>query len=217
MLQKTIRGFTCSLLCVTMLASVADSNAQNDTNTPAENHDPQILLQNKLKYYRTLYPEILIMNLEGGVDFPADMVALDLVLGYRPMSLDYEHPAELREDLPGATHYAYACRHDSRRVRSSDDGEVRGTAARPILDRLEGQALEHSIIVVIRFPFSVSTTTFEPVVHAIHAMTRTIGSPTTSAAPMASFTAVLIPREGSGGASSVAEARSSGEVAMLPT
>ena len=99
MLQKTIRVFACFVLCLTIVPSVSGSNAQNDTYRPAEIDQPPALLKKKLEYYRAQYPEMLIMNLEGGVDFPADIVALDLVLGYRPVSLDYEHPPELREDL----------------------------------------------------------------------------------------------------------------------
>ena len=99
MLRKTIRVFACFVLCLTFVASIPDSNAQNDTYKPVENDHPLTLLNKKLEYYRAQYPEILIMNLEGGVDFPADMVALDLVLGHQPVSLDYEHPAEQREDL----------------------------------------------------------------------------------------------------------------------
>ncbi len=91
MLQKIINVFACLVLCSGIFSSVAYSKAENDL--------PSILLNKKLEYYRAQYPEILIINLEGGVDFPADMVTLDLVLGHQPVSLDYDHPAEQREDL----------------------------------------------------------------------------------------------------------------------
>jgi len=79
------------VLCLAIVASVSEANTEND--------HPLTLLEKKLEYYRAQYPEILIINLEGGIDFPADIVALDLVLGFQPVSLDYEHSAEQREDL----------------------------------------------------------------------------------------------------------------------
>lgn len=91
MLQKTVTVLACFALCLPIFASITESSAEND--------HPPTLLNTKLTYYRAQYPEILIINLEGGVDFPADIVALDLILGFRPVSLDYEHPPELREDL----------------------------------------------------------------------------------------------------------------------
>ena len=99
MLQKTKRSLICIALCFTVVASVSGSNARNETYQASENDRLQTLLKKKLQYYRAQYPEILILNLEGGVDFPADLVALDLVLGFQPVSLDYEHPPELRKDL----------------------------------------------------------------------------------------------------------------------
>ena len=99
MLQKAKRFLVCIALCLTVVASVSGSNAQNEAYPASENDHLQALLKKKLQYYRAQYSEILILNLEGGVDFPADMVALDLVLGFQPVSLDYEHPPELRKDL----------------------------------------------------------------------------------------------------------------------
>jgi len=99
MLQKTLRVFTCIVFCWAIVASASNSKAQNDIHKPVDTDHPETLLKKRLEYYRAQYPEILIMNLEGGVDFPADMVTLDLVLGHQPVSLDYEHLAEQREDL----------------------------------------------------------------------------------------------------------------------
>jgi len=99
MLQSAKRFLVCIALCLTVVASVSGSNAQNEAYQASENNHLQALLKKKLQYYRIQYPEILILNLEGGVEFPADMVALDLVLGFQPASLDYEHPPELRKDL----------------------------------------------------------------------------------------------------------------------
>ena len=73
------------------------------------------------------------------IDRTADLASADAVL------------AELRVALPGATHYAHASRIDARTERVSDDGEVRGTAGRPILARLAGQSLLQVTLVVIRY------------------------------------------------------------------
>ena len=99
MLQTTIRVIACFVCCLTVVVSVSGFSAQNDAYLRTENYDPQSLLTERLEYYRARYPEILIINLEGGVDFPADVVALDLLLGFQPVSLDYEHSTEMREDL----------------------------------------------------------------------------------------------------------------------
>lgn len=58
---------------------------------------------------------------------------------------------EVRERLPGATHYAYVARIDEKTERLSDDGEVRGTAARPIHARLAGAGLLSVVLVVVRY------------------------------------------------------------------
>jgi|GEM_PF-2744019 len=98
-LQKAKSYLVYIAFCFATAASASDNFAQVKVYEPAESERSQSVLNRKLKYYRALYPEILILNLEGGVDFPANMVALNLVLGYQPVSLDHDHPPELREDL----------------------------------------------------------------------------------------------------------------------
>lgn len=73
------------------------------------------------------------------IERTADLPAADAVL------------AAVRAELPGATHYAHASRIDARTERVSDDGEVRGTAGRPILARLTGQSLLQVTLVVVRY------------------------------------------------------------------
>ena len=73
------------------------------------------------------------------IDRTADLAAADAVL------------AASRAALPSATHYAHASRIDERTERVSDDGEVRGTAGRPILARLAGQSLLQVTLVVVRY------------------------------------------------------------------
>lgn len=57
----------------------------------------------------------------------------------------------IRRELPGATHYAVAARIDAKTERISDDGEVRGTAGRPIYARLAGAELLGVALVVVRY------------------------------------------------------------------
>ena len=61
---------------------------------------------------------------------------------------------KVKEDLPGATHYAYAyCLGvgDALRARCDDDGEPAGTAGPPMLAVLEKEALTNIIVVGIRY------------------------------------------------------------------
>jgi len=51
---------------------------------------------------------------------------------------------------PEATHSCWAYRVGDA-YRSSDDGEPGGTAGRPILSAIDGQRLDHVVVVVIRF------------------------------------------------------------------
>ncbi len=99
MFQQTRRHLTCIVFCLAMALMTSYVNAQNESYTPEKTTSPNILLDEKIEYYRQLYPEIAFLVLQGDDEFLADMMALDLVLGYQPSSLDYEHPPELREDL----------------------------------------------------------------------------------------------------------------------
>ena len=90
------------LLCLTIVIAPYPVSAQNDqANKGARNEQPGIepLLYEKVDLYRQLYPEITFLILQGGEDTVHDMLALDLLLGFQPKSLDYEHPPRLREDL----------------------------------------------------------------------------------------------------------------------
>ncbi|MFT4621723.1 MAG: putative IMPACT (imprinted ancient) family translation regulator [Myxococcota bacterium] len=59
--------------------------------------------------------------------------------------------AAVRDQHPRATHSASAWRIHPDVYGSDDDGEVSGTAGRPLLDRLVGQDLEQAALVVTRF------------------------------------------------------------------
>lgn len=58
--------------------------------------------------------------------------------------------AALRERYPDATHHAWAYRIGPA-YRFSDDGEPGGTAGAPILRAIEGQGLDHVMVVVVRY------------------------------------------------------------------
>ena len=57
------------------------------------------IVNEKRDYYNRLYPDILFAPFYGGAETSEEMVALDVLLGQEPISLDYEHPADLREEL----------------------------------------------------------------------------------------------------------------------
>jgi uncharacterized YigZ family protein len=61
--------------------------------------------------------------------------------------------AEIREAYPDATHNvpAYRVRADPFREYASDDGEPSGSAGKPILNVLSGEALENVAVVVTRY------------------------------------------------------------------
>lgn len=96
---KTI-GINTYIIFFVMIACFSFSAfSQHEPPVTDNNRTAFVLLKNKIEYYKHLYPEILFLNLEAGDDISGSMVALDLILGYQPVSLDYEHPPELREDL----------------------------------------------------------------------------------------------------------------------
>ncbi len=57
----------------------------------------------------------------------------------------------VRSKHPRATHHTFAWIIDDDTTRMSDDGEPKGTAGRPIFDRIKGQGLTQTIIVVVRY------------------------------------------------------------------
>lgn len=60
------------------------------------------------------------------------------------------HLAALRARYPDATHHCWAYRIGSA-YRFNDDGEPGGTAGAPILKAIEGQGVDHVMVVVVRF------------------------------------------------------------------
>lgn len=85
--------FVCLLFIHGMAA------AQQDSKVSSNASQASVLLEKKIAQYKKLYPDILFFNLRGGKETNDDMGALELVLGYKPVSLDYEHPIAARNDL----------------------------------------------------------------------------------------------------------------------
>jgi len=100
MFSSIKRIITNIVLLLAMAAIISCANVQHKSYTPEKStFTPQKVLDEKIKYYRELYPDIAFIILQGGDELQYDMMALDLVLGYQPKSLDYEHGPESREDL----------------------------------------------------------------------------------------------------------------------
>ena len=99
MWQQARRKLVSFILCSVIAITPHSANAQNNSDTYDKNKPLDILLDEKIEYYRQQYPEISFLVLQGGEDLIADVMALDLILGHQPSSLDYEHPQKLREDL----------------------------------------------------------------------------------------------------------------------
>lgn len=88
--------------------------AEDDTEwrVPPASHGPQAtagdvmadvtlagIIDERRRFYNDTFTDIQFVVLQGGIAWYEDMEALDILLGQGPSSLDYEHPAELREDL----------------------------------------------------------------------------------------------------------------------
>jgi hypothetical protein len=99
MFQQARKYLASITLCLSTAITACNVNAQNQIYTAENNALPQAQLNQQLKYYRDLYPDISFLLLKGGNETFSDMTALDLTLGFQPSSLDYEHPPESREDL----------------------------------------------------------------------------------------------------------------------
>lgn len=61
------------------------------------------------------------------------------------------HLAQVREDLPGATHYCWAYVLEDGRAIANDDGEPSNSAGPPILRHLQGSGLVNVHIIVVRY------------------------------------------------------------------
>ena len=97
------RFLSSIILSLTITAATCSASAQNNTHVPVIRSSTSSLLDEKLEYYRHLYPEISFLNLKGGDELVTDMMILVKALGDEPSSSDYEHPEKLREELMTAS------------------------------------------------------------------------------------------------------------------
>ena len=87
--------FTRIVFFLAMVTTNSCANVQTHSYINKKSTSPHTLFNEKIEYYRHLYPKITFLNLQNDDELPA----LDVILGYQPKSLDYEHPVDLREDL----------------------------------------------------------------------------------------------------------------------
>lgn len=59
--------------------------------------------------------------------------------------------SQMQKDFPGANHYTWAYRINSGSMRAHDDGEPQGTAGLPILNILNRQDWDKTLVVVVRY------------------------------------------------------------------
>ena len=99
MLQQARRRLVRFIFFLVIAFTASSAIAQDNSGPIHNNKLLNTLLKDRVDYYRHQYPDITFLVLQGGEDLIADMLALDLILGHQPSSLDYEHPEKLREDL----------------------------------------------------------------------------------------------------------------------
>ena len=99
MYKKSRTHLARIILCLGIAITSSFANAQDETSINEAGSALDALLDEKLKFYRHQYPDISFLLLKGGGELVADIMTLDIVLGFQPSSLDYEHPPKLREDL----------------------------------------------------------------------------------------------------------------------
>lgn len=99
MSQQIIKKASYILLSMCFFVLNTAVNAQEASGSSEATQLTRSLIKQKLEEYQDLYPDILFLHFEGGNELLDEMTALDLVLGYQPRSMDYEHPPHLREDL----------------------------------------------------------------------------------------------------------------------
>jgi len=86
-----------------LLAPVAAADPPASPGSdPKQSGDLRELLKTvdeKFAFYNGQFPEIQFVHVDGGMDWPDDLVALIAMLGNDADALDYEHPANLRATL----------------------------------------------------------------------------------------------------------------------
>lgn len=83
--------------CFSVFADANQFSEDNSNSSKKELIDREI--REKLAFYDQQFPEIEFIYLSNGHEWSQALSALDLLLGYQPVNMDYEHPPGLREDL----------------------------------------------------------------------------------------------------------------------
>ena len=99
MIKKNRRKLVSIMFFSALTAVFYVINAQCNTDAQIKINLIDTQINEKLEYYKLLYPEISFLLLKGDSQVLADMMLLGKTLGRQPKSMDYEHPPELREDL----------------------------------------------------------------------------------------------------------------------
>jgi hypothetical protein len=66
---------------------------------PDDGLDVQDIIASKIRYYNEHYPDIKFVHIDGGKDWHHDLSEVMIMLGDKPIAMDYDHPPELRKDL----------------------------------------------------------------------------------------------------------------------
>jgi hypothetical protein len=90
----------CALLLAALFATGTSARAaEQPACTPERRAALQQLTKQRLAYHQRQFADIQFVALPGGCDPVGALTALELLLGYQPTPLDYEHPPELSDTL----------------------------------------------------------------------------------------------------------------------
>ena len=98
-LKIPARHYLSTLYWLAILTMPFSVHAGAEAGSSVSHKRLEKLLNDRIEDYKQRYPEINFLLLRGGDQTVEDIVTLGTVLGKQPANMDYEHPAELREDL----------------------------------------------------------------------------------------------------------------------
>ncbi len=99
------KNYCCLLTLLVVCLGIAPHSLRATDNIASKVESANIAIQERLAYYNNTFPEIQFAHLKNSQEWYQSLQALELFIGYQATSLDYEHPADLREDLLFATVY----------------------------------------------------------------------------------------------------------------
>jgi hypothetical protein len=89
-----------AVLLLPAAAAVAHlATADVDPERAKNSRELRRIIDEKIAFYNGRFPEIRFVHVDGGPDWPDDMVAVIAMLGEGADALDYEHSPNLREPL----------------------------------------------------------------------------------------------------------------------